>query len=288
MHLFFRRLAAVSAAIVMFFVGTALAATPHDPFHLLLIGTDEPNREGAARSDVMVLVQLRPQTGEVRLLSFLRDLYVQVPGAGRTRLNAAYYYGGAPLLRQTLENAFGVTIDAHIAVDFALMADLIDQVGGVEVDVTEAERKQLNDILIRYNKSRGIAYDNGVLAHAGPQTLMGRQALSFSRIRQIDSDFKRTDRQQQVLGGLVQKLRGFSASKLLWLAARNLPRLRTDLTMAHLAPLMPLLRHGRDLTLHSARVPFDGAFTEQTINGMMVLVPNLEANKAAVRRFLEQ
>ena len=168
-------------------------------FRLLLIGTDAYTLKDAGRSDTMVLVQVDTSTCEVKLVSFLRDLFVQIPEHGKTRLNAAYVYGGESLLRQTLADRFGVTADRSLAVNFSVMVDLIDQIGGVQVEVSERERKQLNSILKFYNTKNKFPQRDELLEQSGLQTLTGKQALCYSRIRKIDSDFMRTSRQRKVL-----------------------------------------------------------------------------------------
>ena len=197
-------------------------------FRLLLIGTDAYDPDDAGRSDTMVLLQVQPATGEIRLVSFLRDLYVAVPGHGHTRLNAAYVYGGASLLLRTLKQSFGVTADRTLAVNFSRMAELIDRIGGVTVEVSEKERRQLNSILKYYNTQVGDPRGDQLLGASGSQTLTGKQALCYSRIRKMDSDFARTGRQRKVLEAIFARVRrgavgaaGVAGRALRTLAARR-------------------------------------------------------------------
>ena len=130
-------------------------------FDLLLIGTDATTEEETGRSDAMVLLRLDAGAGEIRVVSFLRDLYVRIPGHGRNRLNAAYAFGDAELLLATLEENFGVTADAYAEVNFARLTKVIDRIGGVEAEVSEAERRQLNGILRHYNRAIGVQEADG-------------------------------------------------------------------------------------------------------------------------------
>lgn len=257
-------------------------------FNLLLIGVDTYQPEDAGRSDAMILAQITPETGDIKLVSFLRDLYVSVPGHGKTRLNAAYFYGGAELLRQTLEKSFGVRVDRTLAVNFSLMAELIDQIGGVDVEVSEKELVQLNSILKFYNQKNGMGESDGLLKEAGLQHLTGKQALSFSRIRKIDSDFQRISRQHLVLLGVLRQLTQLDFVALAKLAAANLYRVETDIRLEDVNRLLPLMMNAADLRMRSTRVPFDGTFSDETINGMMVLVANLDQNRRLVRDFLAE
>ena len=253
-------------------------------FTLLLIGTDNYEPDTTGRSDAMILVQVRDDS--IKLISFLRDLYVKIPGHGRTRLNAAYVYGGAELLKQTLAENFGVSVDRTLAVNFSLMVELIDQLGGVTVDVSTSERKQLNAILKYYNKQNGVPQSDGLLEQAGSQTLTGKQALSFSRIRKIDDDFHRTGRQRVVIEAIFNRLRELDTFSLAALLTANIGNVTTDVTIADALALVPVLLHLNDVSLEGMSVPVAGGYTDETRNGMMVLVPNLAKSRAAIEAFL--
>ena len=181
---------------------------------VLLIGTDAYTVKQRGRSDTMLLFQINVQTGQIRLVSFLRDLYVKIPGHGKTRLNAAYVFGGAELLKQTLQDNFGVTVDRTVAVNFSLMVKVIDQIGGVMVDVSTSERKQLNSILKYYNTRNGYPKNDQLLESEGEQTLTGKQALCYSRIRKTDSDFQRVGRQRKIIEAVYARLRRLDAMTL--------------------------------------------------------------------------
>lgn len=267
----------------------APAARAEQPstFNLLLIGFDSYDPEEPGRSDSMILAQIAPATGDIKLVSFLRDLYVPVPGHGSTRLNAAYFYGGAELLEQTLANSFGVRVDRYMSVNFSLMAELIDQLGGVEVEVSDKELKQLNSILKFYNKKMGLSESDGLLEQSGAQTLTGNQALSFARIRKIDSDFQRVSRQHLVLLGVLKRLTQLDFAALTGLAATNISKVETDIQLGDVTSLLQLLMNASNLRLRSVHVPFDGTYSDATINGMMVLDANLSRNAELISQFLQ-
>lgn len=258
-----------------------------DTFTLLLIGVDAYEPDAPGRSDAMILAQVTPSSGDIKLVSFLRDLYVPIADHGSTRLNAAYYYGGANLLNRTLRECFGVRGDRYIIVNFSQMADLVDQLGGVEVDVSDKELKQLNAILEYYNEQIGLDASDGLLAQSGTQLLTGKQALSYSRIRRIDSDFKRTSRQHRVLLGVLKRLAKLDLAAMLELAAKNLPDIQTDLDMGDIGAVLSLMVNAKSLRLRSVHVPFDGTYKDATKKGMMVLDANLRRNAALIQEFLE-
>lgn len=273
-----KRLMILLTALLLF-LGTAQAGA--EGMNILLIGVDSLANDTTGRSDTMILVRAEPDSGRIRMVSFLRDLYVHIPTVGKTRLNAAYYYGGEALLKQTLEENFGVSVDHTVTVHFSLLSDLINQLGGIEIDVTDAERKHLNRLL------RDDGLTDMQLERAGLQHLNGQQALAYSRIRKLDSDFQRTSRQQNVLLSMLNRAGELGYWELLKLALANLPKVQTDLQFTDIVNLAPLVTKLDTLNLQLARVPFDGAFSEETIDGMMVLKPNLDRCRRELKTFLD-
>ena len=254
---------------------------------VLLIGTDAYTPKAAGRSDAMILVQVDTSANDIKMVSFLRDLYVAIPGHHSARLNAAYVYGGAPLLKQTLETNFGVTVDRYLAVNFSLMAELIDRIGGVTVDVSEKERRQLNSILKFYNTHSGDSARDQLLQASGEQLLTGKQALCYSRIRKIDSDFARTDRQRKVLEGVYRTVRSLDALALAQLIRDFMPKVNTDITLTDAVALVPVLMRINDVAFEELTIPFKSGYRSATIQGMMVLVPDLDRSRETIAAFLE-
>jgi LCP family protein required for cell wall assembly len=258
-----------------------------DSFSLLLIGTDSYGSQISGRSDSMILCKLNRKTGKVMIVSFMRDLYVAIPGRGSTRLNAAFVYGGAALLRETLSNQFGVAADAFIAVNFTVMVDLMDRLGGVDVTITRAEMTQINYWARVYYRRSGLntsAY--GPLNTYGDVHLDGAQALAFSRIRNIDSDYQRTRRQRDVVAAAFSRATELNAAQLALLVAENIGKVKTDITLADALDLLPLLLSARGWEVETFRIPADRAYASRTISGMAVLVPDLKKNRDLLRDFL--
>jgi len=244
---------------------------------VLLIGVDARG-EQAGRSDTMMLMRIDRETGTVRLASFLRDLYVEVPGYGKTRLNAAYFYGGEELLKKTLEKNFGVTVDRTASVHFSALMELVDEIGGVEINVDSRELPWLNSLLEDFSMPP--------VEEAGQQTLSGVQALCYSRIRKLDSDFQRTSRQQAVIAAMLRRMKDKSKWELLRLAVRHMEKIETDLTFGDVVSLVPLMAKLDPAAIETLHVPAQGAFREETVQGMMVLTPDLKRCRAALQEFL--
>ena len=256
-------------------------------FRVLLIGTDAYKPKDAGRSDTMVVFQINVSTGEMKMVSFLRDLYVQIPDHGKTRLNAAYVYGGSELLKRTIQSNFNITVDRTLAVNFSLMVDVIDRIGGVTVDVSEKERRQLNSILKFYNTHNGFKQKDQLLAEAGTQLLSGKQALCYSRIRKIDSDFQRTGRQRKVLIAIYARVREMDAYTLAGMLADTLPQVTTDMTLADAVALVPVLMKLDAVSFDGLTVPIVGGYKSITVKDMEVLSPDLDANRDAIAQFLQ-
>lgn len=267
------------AILMLALILCAPCAKAESAMNLLLIGVDAAGADKTGRSDTMILARADPQRGEVRMVSFLRDLYVQVDGAGHTRLNAAYAHGGEELLKSTLEQLFGVEIHRTITVDFELLKQLVDDLGGIDVEITEKERQALNALL----KDHGA---DCTLSQAGLQRLNGIQTLCYSRIRKLDSDFQRTSRQQAVITAMLHSAAEMDVWQQLRLALRYLPQLTTDMTLGDITALLPMLADAGSLRFHTAQVPFEGAYSDEVIHGMMVLAPDLPLNRTKLTMFL--
>ncbi len=236
--------------------------------NLMLVGQDRRKGEGRQRSDTMILCSINPKTNQVSLISFMRDLYVQIPGGySDNRLNAAYYFGGFPLLDDAMFKNFGITIDGNIGVDFERFVKVIDVLGGVDIVLTAEEANYL-----------------GKGTFAGKNHLDGEMALEYARIRAIDNDFYRTARQRAILEAAFKKMKDLGLSEITALLNAMLPSLTTDLSDGQILALMGTLFPGlRSMEIQSYRVPADQTYYDAMIRGMAVLVPDLERIQELLR-----
>ena len=217
--------------------------------NILMIGQDRRPGQGTQRSDSMILVTFNKSTGKITLTSFMRDQYVRIPGYGNDKLCHAYAYGGMALLNQTLYDHFGVEIDGNVEVDFSGFTTIVNILGGVEVELTKKEANYLNK-KGDWNLTKGT------------WTLTGEQALEYSRIRKIDSDYKRAERQRKLLLSLIEEYKGQDMATTMKMVEEFLPLVTTDIpknqVLGYAVELFPMLS---DATIETLRIPVDGTFT---------------------------
>ena len=240
--------------------------------NILLIGTDARDPSVESRSDVIIVVSICPLQRKIYLTSILRDSYVDIPGYGQNRINHAYQMGGVRLLVQTIEQNFGIRIDQYAQVDFYSFVDIIDASGGVEIDVTDEEVHYVNAYLSEINQLMGIEAQDSFLAAGGKYMLNGRQALAFSRIRYIGTDFQRTARQRMVLEAAVAKLKHSDPKTLMHAANTGLTSITTDISDLSMTLLIFRSIFLLNYELVSARIPYDGLWwNDLTPEGQEVL-----------------
>ena len=257
--------------------------------HILLLGIDARPGEKTGRTDTMVIVTLDTDDNVIKLTSLMRDLYVEIPGYKNNRLNAAYVYGGADLLMKTIEKNFNVHIENYVAVNFSMLGALIDQIGGIELTVeSDYYMDRINAVIKEDNRVLGIDVKDGLLTKSGTQTLTGKQAQAYARYRYgtKDGDFGRTVRQREVLMKIFHKVADKSLPELLKLVEANKENVYTNLGIGDILTLAPAVLAMKDAEFEEMRVPIDGAFTNEKVSGMAVLVPDRTKTKQKIADFL--
>ncbi len=182
-----------------------------EPVNILLLGSDARPGDEIARTDAIILVHLNPRTQRTSMLSFPRDLWVDVPGYGKNKLNAAYSIGekqlgpgyGAALMKETISQIVGVPVHRFMLVNFDGFKQVIDIVGGITIDVPQAfeDPRYPVDAFPGDTRTMAVAFDAGI------QTMDGERALIYARTRHADNDFGRNRRQQQVLKAIFDQVR---------------------------------------------------------------------------------
>lgn len=245
--------------------------------NFLLVGRDYHAEGENGRSDSMILCSVDTGAKKVTMISFLRDIYLRIPGHGSNRLNASYSWGGTELLKETMKENFDVDIDVSLEIDFEGFQAIIDYLGGVDVSLTDQEADYLNK-----------NHDGWTLVE-GPNQLDGTQALAYSRIRKLDSDFGRTQRQRNVLVSLMEEYKSASMQEMLHITDEFLNQSTSDHSDEELIGLaLELYSMMPEYEIITHRVPADGTYSYETIRGMSVVDIDFEENLEMLSELLDQ
>lgn len=242
--------------------------------NIMLIGQDRLPGQGRTRSDTMILLTVNKKTKEMAMTSFMRDMYVTIPGYDKNKMNATYAFGGMKLLNKTLEMNFGVHVDGNIEVDFDGFTKVVDLVGGIDVKLSAAEAAYLNKF--------------GHEAQEGMNHLDGAAALMYARDRTSGgSDFGRTQRQRNVINLIFQKCKGMNLVQLNNLLTNILPMVTTDMTnkeiLSYLTDIFPMLS---DADIKTQRIPADGTYKYgYSDKGRSVLLVDFAANREILKKY---
>ena len=246
--------------------------------NIMVVGSDTRKENSIGLTDVMILVSINKVSKEVHLTSFMRDTYVSIPGYGNDRLNTAFYHG-SDVFFETMKTNFNIEIDKFVYINFFSFIDVIDALGGVEIDVTEKERVAMNTLFAEINKYLGDPKDSGVLEKSGQQVLTGKQALAWARVRKIaGSDFRRTERQRIVLEKVLEKVQELSVLELNDFADVVLPKVMTNMTYGEIEDMLLDAFTYLSYDIEQLRVPEDGTFSDVKIKGKEVLSIDFDKN----------
>lgn len=256
--------------------------------NVLLIGNDSRSEGEDGRSDAMILVSISDKTKTITMTSLLRDMYVEIPGHDGNRLNAAYSYGGPELLMETIEYNFDIPVHRYALVNFQAFANLVDAVGGVDLELTNDEVQYVNGYLMEYNQLEGrdLATDFLDPSLSGVIHLNGPQALAYTRNRYIGTDFGRTERQRKVLGEVFGKLPGAVVTNGGEVIDGLFPNLTTNLEQAECTNIAINAWKFVGYDMVQQAVPVEGTYSNADIRGMAVLEVDFEANKAFLQKTL--
>lgn len=253
--------------------------------NILLLGVDNYQQNDTGRSDSMMLVSVDTRHKKIKLTSFMRDLYVAIPGIGNNRLNAAYSMAGggtkgARSVVKTLESNFGADIDRYVIIDNDAFNKIIDRLGGVKITLTAAEAKLVN----RYSgdPKRNLS--------AGTFTLTGAQAHYYARIRAIGDDFERTERQRKVFSSIVDSLKGSSLPTIYSALSDTLNLVTTNMTKAEILSMASNSLTYLNYPISQSRIPANDEYHSETVligkDHADVLVPYLDKCREDFASFL--
>ncbi len=270
--------------------------------NILLLGSDARSLDESSRTDTMIICSVNTATGEVKLTSIMRDMAVDFTDIGKYngtyRINAANYFGGPELAMKTVNELFGMNIQYYAMVDFTSFSIIAEKLGGVDITITEAEMEQINKNALQQAK---LAYKAGIdeseleatnvwLETFGENThLNGRQVLAYARIRKIDSDFSRAERQRTVLIALLDKVKTKNMLEVMGLATDLFGYVRTNLSMDKLLAVATTVMKADLESIEQFRLPVNNSYKQETRNEQSMLYDtDLQTNTNELYNFIYQ
>lgn len=225
----------------------------------LLFGLEEIN--GGSRSDTMMIASVNMKTGTIKLVSLMRDSYVDVPGWKSTKLNAAYGHGGVKLLIDTIETNYKVHIDGYASVNFESFEKIVDSIGGVTIELGAKEAKYLN-------KTNYISNPNYRNVVEGKNLMNGNQLLGYCRVRKVatlggaNNDYGRTVRQRRAMSAIFEKTKSLNIFQMFSTANDCMGYVTTSLTSDQIRDIIEVVVENKITAVEEFRLPVDGMFDD--------------------------
>lgn len=279
----FKKLILLVFAAILVYGGWLFIHRPTGYWNIAVFGVD--SRDGntqKALADVQMICSVNRETGEIKLVSVYRDTYLKINSEGTFhKINEAYFKGGQEQAVAALEENLDLTIDDYATFNWTAVANAINILGGIDLEITPAEFKYINAFITETVESTGIASVH--LAQAGMNHLDGVQAVAYSRLRLMDTDFQRTERQRKVVSLALDKAKQASASELTALAKAVLPEISTSVGIDDVLPLV------KDIDTYHIAATGGFPFSRQTarVGKMDCVIPTtLESNVILLHQFL--
>lgn len=253
--------------------------------NIAFFGLDRRNKNDSCRSDTIIIVSLDTKLKKIKISSIMRDTYVNIKDHDMTKINHAYAYDGPQLAVRTLNENFNLDIRNFVAVDFFQLEDIIDALGGINIDMQSEEIEHTN-----YNMAHVARLEKKSVipvTEAGTQILNGMQAVAYSRIRSTaGGDFRRSERQRTVLTAMMQKIKNAGKGEFVQIVTQILPFVETSLNKTD------ILKTGMSVfsldinTIEEKRFPLDGYCSGEMIEGVWYLVTDLEMTSGQLHKYI--
>lgn len=246
--------------------------------NVLLIGSDSMSTGDGGRSDSLLILSLNIRSKKIKVTSIMRDIWVNIPGYGKDRINAAYAYGGPKLTIETIQKNFGVLIDRYMCVDFEGFCKIIDTLGGIDIELTSNECKYINT----------YSGDKNILTGSGMKHLTGLQALHHSRNRNsIGSDYDRTSRQRDVIRSTIDSLKKSDVKKITEMISTLAPLVTTNFRTSEITRLALNSMTYLNFPMDEFRIPTDDNVKDEIHGQKMVLaIRDMKKTKSNLKDFI--
>ncbi|MGG7078749.1 LCP family protein [Clostridium sardiniense] len=254
-----------------------------DIINIALFGVDAPTGQ-AGRSDADLILTIDKKHNKLKLTSIMRDSYVDVKGHGMTKLTHAYAYGGPELALNTINTNFDLAIDKFITVNFSSMPKVIDELGGVDINITKGDLKYINGYIENLNQINKT--NSPKINDVGMHHLDGTQALAYCRIRYDGGDQRRTERQRTVLEAVLNKMKSTSPTKYPAILNELLPLVTTNISSSEFISLGKDILDTGATSFQDLRVPCDKHEDGKMINGVYYMTYDLKAETNEMHKFI--
>lgn len=256
-------------------------------WNILLLGVDTRSASKIeGRADTIMVLSVNRETGEVKITSILRDCWVKFSNGKSNKINAGYVYGGGELAMETVNTYFDMDIQHYAVISMANLVDVVDLVGGIDIEISESERKYANHYVEDYLNDIEQYDGDTYVGENGMVHLNGLQAVAYLRNRYTDSDFMRVMRNQKVLINVVKKAQDMDINVLMENVDVFTACIDTNMTDEELMELATLGLAADTETIEQFRIPVDGSYESGTFDGTWMIRPNYEKNTEALHEFI--
>lgn len=253
------------------------AISDESVYNLLLVGVDRRDKTWNGNSDSMMLVSINHAAKRVSVVSLMRDTYVDIAGVGYAKLNAAYAYGGGPLLTSTITDTYKVDVSRYAAVDFENMIEIIDALGGIDLEMTDAEVNVANGYMMDMCDTLGLNGSDYILPGGGIYHCNGVQAVGYARNRYVgNSDYARTERQRYVISQIVAEIKRMDVMQMTQFVKDVLPLVTHNIQESEIWDLVTKAPEILKYDFVQDRIPYDNMYDIIYVKGQDMLVPQWE------------
>lgn len=264
----------------------AEAEKKEDVINILICG-EEAIHDDRGRTDSIMIATINQKDNKLRLTSIMRDTYVKIPGFQDNKINAAYHNGGMKTLVETIKVNFGIAVDGYVLVNFDSFQDIINAIGGVDIELSEEEAAYLN-------RTNYISERGNRCVSAGWNHMNGNQALGYARVRYVSKDgqsgdFARTLRHRTVMNAIYKKMMEKSTLELVAMIPDILPILTTDIEKSDIVSYLMAGVSVREKNpkLKTLNVPVEGGYKISRVRGMsVVLASPMSKNVEKMQKFI--
>ncbi len=259
-----------------------------DWWNILLMGGDSRSKTNYERTDSMIVLSINIDEGKAKMTSIMRDTWVSYPDrTEHGKINAANVYGGPELAMATVNANFGLDIKDYVLVNMAGLVDIVDLVGGIDIPVSQSEKKWTNEYARDFIENVGSYKGATALYETGDSVhLNGLLAMSYCRNRYTGTDYARTQRQRTVLLAVLDKLKQGNASQFMSVVTSAIGSVETNLNYANILELAAFGLNLDTALIEQNRVPSDGTFDSGMKDGTWSIRPDFEKNREFLHAFI--